>query len=156
MTVHPPLADAPVPPAVKRPPRGATSLFEIPFASAMNELDLALLERALDLTMRRHAKMHPRPDSPGFTQLDHYSGLFLERGVVEGRWMLEARTWGHPAPQSVHEWHVVAAGAAHQLDATVTRPQRLGVIAPEVPDRPLGRAANKRLARIRRRMLGLP
>jgi hypothetical protein len=143
-------------PSSGRPARGASTLFEVPFASAMSELDLALLERALDLSIRMHAKMHPRPDSPGFVRLDHYSGLFLERGAAEGQWMLQARTWGHPAPQSVHEWHVVAAGAAHQLDPTVTLPKRLCASAPETPDRPLGRAANKRLARIRRRMVGLP
>ncbi|MHB1570484.1 MAG: hypothetical protein ACYCXW_18680 [Solirubrobacteraceae bacterium] len=142
-------------PSPGRPPRGATTLFEVPFASAMSDLDLALLERALDLTIRTHAKMHPRPDSPGFTRLDHSSGLFLERGAAEGHWMLQARTWGHPAPQSVHEWHVVAAGAAHQLDPTVTLPKRLSASAPETPNRPLGRAANKRLAQIRRHMVGL-
>jgi hypothetical protein len=135
-------------------PRGATTLFEVPFASAMSELDLALLERALDLSLRMHAKMHPRPDSPGFVRLDHYSGLFLERGAAEGHWMLQARTWGHPAPQSVHEWHVVAARGAHQLDPIVTFPSAYAP-APETPNRPLGRAANKRLARIRRRMVGL-
>jgi hypothetical protein len=107
-----------------RPARGATTLFEVPFACAMSELELALLERALDLSIRMHAKMHPRPDSPGLVRLDHYSGLFLERGAAEGQWMLQARTWGHPAPQSVHGWHVVAAGAAHQLDPTVTLPER--------------------------------
>jgi len=103
----------------------------------MSDRALALLERALDLTIRMHAKMHPRPDSPGFTRLDHFSGLFLERGAAEGQWMLQARTWGHPAPQSVHEWHVVAAGAAHQLDPTVTLPKRVGASAPETPSRPL-------------------
>jgi hypothetical protein len=70
-------------PASGRPPRGATTLFEVPFASAMSDRALALLERALDLTIRMHAKMHPRPDSPGFTRLDHFSGLFLERGAAE-------------------------------------------------------------------------
>ncbi len=77
------------------PPRGATTLFEVPFAGAMSGLDLALLERTLDLSIRMHAKMHPRPDSPAFVRLDHYSGLFLERGAAEGQWMLQARTWGH-------------------------------------------------------------
>ncbi len=122
----------------------------------MSDLDLALLERTLDLSMRLHAKMHPRPDSPGFARLDHYSGLFLECGAAEGQWMLQARTWGHPAQESVHEWQVVAAGAAQQLDPTVILPQRLGASSREIPDRPPGRAANKRLARFRRRMVGLP
>lgn len=136
-------------------PRGATALFEVPFASAMSELDLALLERRLDLSTRVHAEMHPRPDSPAFVRLDRYSGLFVECGAAEGQWMLQARTYGRPAPQSVHEWHVVAAGGAHQLDRTVTLPKRLCASAPDTPDRQLGRAANKRLARIRRRMVGL-
>ena len=121
----------------------------------LSGLDLALLERTLDLSIRMHAKMHPRPDSSAFVRLDHYSGLFLERGAAEGQWMLQARTWGHPAPQSVHEWHLVAAGGAHQLDPTVTLPKRLCASAPDTPDRQLGRAANKRLARIRRHMVGL-
>src|SRR5581483_6650333 len=97
-----------------------------------------------------------RHDTPGFARLDHYSGLFLKRGMVEGEWLLEARTWGRPAAQSVHEWHVLAAGAAHQLDPTVTFPERLESSGREIADRPLGRAANKRLARFRRRLVGLP
>jgi hypothetical protein len=122
----------------------------------MSDLDLALLARTLDLSTRRHAKMHPRPDSPGFARLDHDSGLFLECGADEGQWMLQARTWGHPAPESIHEWHVVTAGAAHQLDPTVILPERLSASSPEIPDRQVGRAANKRLGWLRRRMLGLP
>jgi hypothetical protein len=55
-----------------------------------------------------------------------------ESGSVKGQWMLEARTWGHPAPQSIHEWHVLAAGAAHQLDPTVSLPERLTVTTPEM------------------------
>jgi hypothetical protein len=120
-------------PSSGRPPRGATTLFEVPFESAMSDLDLALLERMLDLSIRIHAKIHPRPDSPGFIRLDHYSGLFLERGAAEGQWMRQARTWGHPAPGSVHEWHVLAADAAHQLDPTVTLPERLSACSPRNP-----------------------
>jgi hypothetical protein len=112
-------------PASGPPPQGATTLFEVPFASAMSDRELAVLERALDLSIRMHAKMHPRPDSSGFMRLDHFSGLFLERGAAEGQWMLQARTWGHPAPQSVHESHVVAAGAAR------ARPHRHPFQAPE-------------------------
>ncbi|MDQ6816105.1 MAG: hypothetical protein M3018_01695 [Actinomycetota bacterium] len=122
----------------------------------MSDWDLALLAQMLELTTRMHPKSHPRQDTPGFARLDHYSGLFLKRGVIEGEWILEARTWGHPSAQSVHEWHVLAAGAAHELDPTVISPERLRASLPEIPDRPLGRAANKRLARIRRRLVGLP
>lgn len=138
-----------------QPTGGAVTLFEIPFASAMRDGDLALLARTLDLSMRFHPKTSPRHDSPGLGRLDRDSGLFLNRGVDEGQWTLTARTWGHPAAQSVHEWHVLAAGGAHQLDPSVTRPERLTVSRPELPDRPLGRAASKRFARIRRRMVGL-
>jgi hypothetical protein len=135
---------------------GAVTLFEVPFASVLNDFDLALLAQMLNLSTRMHPKDRPRHDTPGFARLDHYSGLFLKRGAIEGDWILQALTWGHPAAQSVHEWHVLAAGAAHQLDPTVTSPERLDASSLEIPDRPLGRAANKRLARIRRRLVGLP
>jgi hypothetical protein len=137
------------------PGRDLTTLFEVPFASAMSDLDLAQLERTLDLSVRPDAKRDPRPDSLGFACLDRDSGLFLEPRAGEGQWVLQARTWGHPAPESVHEWHVVAAGGAHMLDPTVVPPERLKASAPEVAFRPLGRAANKRLSRFRRRMGGL-
>src|SRR5581483_1341026 len=137
-------------------------LFEVPFASAMSDHDLALLARMLDLWTRVQPTTHSRHDAarrhdtPGFARLDHYSGLFLKRSVVEGEWLLQARTWGHPAAQSVHEWLVLAAGAAGQLDPTVTPPERLDAGAREISDHPLGRAGNKRLARLRRRLVGLP
>ena len=69
--------------------------------------------------------------------------------------MLEARTWGQPAPESVHEWQVLAAGAARLLDPVVTFPERLTAVSPGYPMRPVGRAANKRLAGFRRRITGL-
>ena len=137
------------------PAHDATTLFEVPFASAMSDSDLALLERALDLTLSKDAKMDPRPDRLGFARLDRDSGLFLEPRATDGQWMLHARTWGHPASDSVHEWHVEAAGGAHMLDPTVLPPERLKASSPEVAFRPLGHAANKRLSRFRRRMGGL-
>ena len=146
--VRPPYADAD-----GEQPHGALTLFEISFASAMSDLDSALLARTLDLSGPMHPKA--RREIHGVARLDHYSGLFLDPGAAEGTWTLEARTWGHPAAQTVHEWQVLAAGAAHQLDATVTIPPRLSTGLSEIPDRPLGRAGNKRLARIRRRMVGL-
>jgi hypothetical protein len=149
------LADVPAP-ASAPPAQGPTTLFEITFATAMTDGDLALLVRALDLSRRMHPPMHPRHESPGLARLDHNSGLSLKRGSTDGHWTLQAQTWGHPAPRSVHEWHVLAAGAAHQLDPTVALPERLNGSAPEIPDRPLGRAANRRLAGFRRRMVGLP
>jgi hypothetical protein len=131
----------------------STTLFEVPFASAMQDGDLALLARRLDLST--HTPLLPSHDSLGFARLDHSSGLFLERGGAEGHWTLRARTWNHPASQSIHDWHVLAASAANELDSTVLLPERLGTSVPEVRDRVVGRAQNKRLARIRRHMCGL-
>ena len=138
-------------------------LFEVPFASVMSDRDLALLARMLDLSTRIEPTIRPRHDTaprhhtPGFARLDHYSGLFLkQRDKVNGEWLRLAQTWGRPAAQSVHEWHVLAAGAARKLDPTVAPPERLDAGAREISDRPVGRAANKRLAQIRRRLVGLP
>ena len=99
--------------------------------------------------------MLPRSDSSGLARLDHDSGLFLTRGEDEGDWTLEARTWGQPSAQSVHEWQVTAAVAAHRLDPKVILPERLTVSPAQIPDRPVGRAANKRLAQVRRRLAGV-
>jgi hypothetical protein len=136
--------------------RGGTVLFEVPFTSVLSDSDLAVLAHVLDLSTHMYPKMHPDPNSPGVARLDHFSGLFLERGVEKGRWVLEALTWGKPAPQTVHEWQVLVAQAARQLDPRVPRPERLLVPERETRDRPLGQAANKRLARFRRRIVGLP
>jgi hypothetical protein len=135
--------------------RGPATLFEVSFASAMSDSDLALLARTLDMTLHPYPKLRPSPASPGIVRLDHYSGLFLKHGAIEGQWVLEARSWGHPAPQNSHEWHVLAAGAARLLDPSVAFPERLATGSPEPPMRPVGRAANKRLSRIGRRILGL-
>jgi hypothetical protein len=82
-------------------PRVATTLFEVPFASAMSGLDLALLERTLDLSIRMHAKMHPRPDSPAFVRLDHYSGLLY--AALDG-WRREMVERGSELLQSASSW----------------------------------------------------
>jgi len=119
----------------------------------MTDSDLGLLARTLDMTTHMDPKMRPSPNSPGVVRLDHFSGLFLKRGAEEGQWVFEARTWGHPASESVHEWHLLAADAAHLLDPTVIRPDRLIASSPETVTRAPGRAANKHLARIRRRGL---
>jgi hypothetical protein len=130
-------------------------LFRVSFVSAMSDCDLALLARLLDLSTHMYPKMRPDPNSPGVARLDHFSGLFLSRGATAGRWVLEARTWGLPALQSVSEWNLLAIWAARQLDPSVTLPRRLTAISPEIPTRPLGRAATKRLARICRHIVGL-
>ena len=133
---------------------GATTLFQVPFASAMSDSDVALLVRTLDLTTHMYPEPRRSP-APGAVRLDHSSGLFLELGAAEGQWVLEGRTWGHPAPETVHEWLVLAAGAAHLLDPSVLFPERLPVVSPDYPMRPVGRVANKRLAAFRRRITGL-
>ena len=135
--------------------RGPATLFEVSFASAMSDSDLALLARTLDMTFHMDPKLRRSPAGLGIVRLDHYSGLFLKRGAVDGEWVLEARTWGHPAPQNTHEWHVLAAGAARLLDPSVAFLERLAAVSTEYPMRPVGRAANKRLSRIGRRILRL-
>ena len=136
--------------------RGGKVVFEVPFESAMSDADLALLARVLDLSTHMYPKMRPDPNSPGVARLDHFSGLFLERGADESQWRLEGRTWGTPAPETVHEWHVLAAQAARQLDPAVTLPEPMPDTRPRTPDRPLGHAANGRLSHLRRRLAGLP
>jgi hypothetical protein len=131
------------------PEQRGVELFKVSFSSAMSEDDLALLALMLELSIRADH------DSPGFARLDHYSGLFLIRGSAERQWKLEARTWGHPASQSIHEWHVLAAGAAHLLDPSVSIPERLTDSSPPVVERQVGHAANKRFSALRRRMVGV-
>jgi hypothetical protein len=121
----------------------------------MSDHDVALLVRTLDLTTHMSPGLSGSPASPGAVRLDHYSGLFLERGPADGRWMLEARTWGHPAPETVHEWQVLAAGAARLLDPAVMFPDRLTTVSPAYPTIAVGQAANNRHARIGRFILGL-
>lgn len=133
---------------------GPATLFEVPFTSEMSDADIAVLVRALDLTTHMHPKLHGHPTSPGAVRLDHQSGLFLERGALDGRWVLEGRSWGRPASESVHEWHVLAAGAARLLDPVVDFPDRLAGVPLEYPLRPVGWAANRRLAGFRRRITG--
>ncbi|HZL48021.1 MAG TPA: hypothetical protein VFC30_03295 [Solirubrobacteraceae bacterium] len=123
----------------------------------MSDQDAALLSRTLDLTTHLHPKLYNSPTSPGVVRLDFDSGLFLQRGPTEGRWVLEGRTWGHPAPSTVREWHLRAAAAARRLDPAVTVPPRLtSTPSTAMPSRPQSRAANHRLARIARHIRGLP
>ena len=136
--------------------RGGKVMFHVPFRSAMSDADLVVLTHVLDLSTHMYPKMRPDPNSPGVARLDHFSGLFLERSADEGPWILEGRTWGKPALETVHEWHLLAAQAARQLDPDVALPEPMHDTRPSTPDRPLGQAANKRLARLRRRLAGLP
>jgi hypothetical protein len=144
-------------PTAARHGSGGRVLFEVSFASAMSDSDLARLARVLDLSTHMHPKMRPDPTSPGVVRLDHFSGLFLERGETAGQWVLEARTWGNPTPESVHEWHLLAAGAAHQLDPAVPAPERLSrQTRLEVSDPAVGEVLNRPLAAPRRHLVGLP
>ncbi len=136
--------------------RGGRVLFEIAFQSAMSDSDVARLARTLDLWTHMHPKMRPDPTSPGVARLDHFSGLFLERGAEDGKWVLEARTWGSPAPESVHEWHMLAAQAARQLNPGVHLPERAQQPPAETPDRLLGHVQNKRVGALGHRLVGLP
>ena len=131
-------------------------LFAVPFKSPMTDADLALLARLLDLSTHMHAKQRPNPTSPGVARLDHFSGLYLEHGPSEGEWVLEARTWGHPAPETVHAWHLLTTLAAHELDPTVSPPKRLPARAVEVAVRPVEEVCNRRFAQFRRHLVGLP
>ena len=151
-----PARDAAALPHINPHHRGGKVMFQVPFTSAMSDADLAVLAHVLDLSTHMYPKMRPDPNSPGVARLDHFSGLFLERGADEGQWMLEGRTWGKPAPRTVHEWHLLAAQAARQLDPDVTLPEPMPNAHASTPDRPRGRAANRRLGRLRRRMAGLP
>jgi hypothetical protein len=130
-------------------------LFEVFFSSDMSESDLALLVRALGLSLHTHPKTSPDPASYGIARLDYGSGLFLKPGPTQQQWLLQARTWSNPQPQTVHEWHLLACGAACQLDPTVKPPERLPSKASDGPTRPVGEAANRRLSGIRRRLVGL-
>ncbi len=143
-------------PAAGGPPAsGAVTLFDVRFATGMSESDVALLARELDLCANLRSEATPGTDNLGFARLDHSSGLFLKPGMVDGQWILRAQTWGRPAPRTVHGWHVLAAAAVRRLDPTVSVPDRPPDEAPQIPDRRVGRAANKRLTRIRRRLVGL-
>jgi hypothetical protein len=127
--------------------RGGTILFEVPFTSAMSDDDLSVLANALDLWRHMQPKMRPSPTSLGVARLDHFSGLFLERDGDDGHWVLHARTWGQPAPQTVHDWHLVAAQAARQLDPSVRLPGPISKLAsqPGLPEH--ARIVRRRLTR---------
>jgi hypothetical protein len=139
---------------VQESPGGAVELFTIPFASAMSDDDVSSLIRAADFPARVSTTKAPREERVGPARLDYQSGLFLMAGPDEGRWALQARTWGHPGPHSVHRWKVMAAGAARQLDPSVPLPERWPDASPAVSATHVGSVSNKRLASFRRRLYG--
>lgn len=146
----------PASPALNPHGRGGTVLFEVPFTAPAGEFALARLAHVLDVWTHTQSKTRPDPNSPGVVRLDRHSGVFLERGDDDGRWLLQGRTWGDPSPRTVHEWHLLAAQAARQVDPRVALPERLSAAGPTTTDRPLGEAANKHLTGVRRRLVGLP
>jgi hypothetical protein len=143
------------PPTPDRHGRGGQVLFVVPFRSEMTEADLARLARMFDLSTHMYPKQRPNPTSPGMARLDHFSGLYFERGASDGEWVLEARTWGRPALESVHEWHLLAAQAAHQFDRSVTMPERLPAALVQIAERPVEEVQNRRFAVLRRHLVGL-
>lgn len=143
-------------PHPERLARGGQILFEVPFRSAIGDFELARLAGTLDLVTHMYKKLPVDPNGPGVARLDHFSGLYLERGERAGEWVLRARSWRAPSQRRVHEWHMLAAVAAQELDPSVGLPEPLPPAVPEPEDRQVGEVANRRLARLRRHLAGLP
>lgn len=154
-TASAPVSKAPVP-AINPHDRGGRVLFEIHFTRSMTDADLDLLRRQLDMTLHTAHKLPVDPNSPGVTWLDRFSGLYLEHGAGQDRWVLQARTWGEPPAATVHDWHVCAAQTARLLDPRVRRVERWLHAEPDVAQRPVGGAQNRRVAGVRQRLVGLP
>lgn len=136
--------------------RGGAVVFEVCFRSSMTGRDLELLRSQLGMTTHVEHKLPVDPNSPAHAQLDQGSSLLLEPGTARDQWILQARTWLKPSARTVHDWQVQVALVAHQLDPAVVLPDRLPMASPATPQRPVGRAANRRLAAARRRLAGLP
>jgi hypothetical protein len=149
----PTVRSAPMPGRV--PEVAAVKLFTVPLTSAMSDRDLASLALALDFDARVAVAGSPPEARLGSARLDHDSGLFLEPGEGPGQWVLVARTWGHPDPESVHRWNVSAATAARRIDPTVELPKRQRDEATATSEGRVGRAENSRFAGLRRRLTGV-
>jgi hypothetical protein len=106
-------------------------MFIVPFHTAMGDADIHRLNSVLDMRTHLHPKLHASPASAGVSRLNFHSGLFLIRGDGSREWRLEGRTWDVPAPETVHEWHLVAADAARLLDPAVPVPPRLETAGPD-------------------------
>jgi hypothetical protein len=133
----------------------AVTLFAIPLTSTMSERDVSSLVLALDFDTQSVAAGSPPEARLVSARLDHDSGLYLKAGEAGGRWVLEARTWGHPDAESVHRWNVSTATAARRIDPTVELPQRLTRGTPAVSDGHVGHVENTRFAGLRRRLTGV-
>jgi hypothetical protein len=148
----PTVRSTPVPGRV--PETAAVKLFAIPLTSTMSDSDVSSLVLALDFDTRTAAAGSSPEARLVSARLDHDSGLFLEPGDGQGQWVLEARTWGHPDPDTVHRWNVSAATAARRIDPTVELPQRRPDAGPMVSGGHVGRVENTRFAGLRRRLTG--
>jgi hypothetical protein len=137
------------------PARVPVTLFQVTFTAAMDGEDLAVLAGALDMPTTLRSGRDASERDLGFARLDHFSGLFLRRGTVEGDYVLQAVTWGHPGREAIHRWHVAAAAAARQLDPSVKAPDRAANTAPPISVGHVGRSSNRRMSRLRRRLVGV-
>jgi hypothetical protein len=151
--MQPTVRSTPVP--GRLPEVSAVTLFAVPLVSSMTDRDVSSLVLALDFDTQAVAAGSPPEARLVSARLSHDSGLYLKAGEGEGRWVLEARTWGHPDADSVHRWNVVTATAARRIDPTVELPQRRPEAGPEVSDGHVGRVENTRFAGLRRRLTGV-
>jgi hypothetical protein len=135
--------------------KGANTLFDVNFSSAMTEADRAVLSTRLGLTSHVVPQADPSQGDVRFSRLDNSSSLFLQPGSEAGTWLLQGRTWGDPSAQNVHDWHVVAAYAAQLLDSSVTPPGRRPISQTTAPQRDVSASQNKRFSQIRRRLVGM-
>ena len=143
-----PLQAAPV--AAAATARRYRVMFVVPFQTAMSDADIHRLTSVLGLDTHLHPKLRGSPASPGVSRLDFFSGLFLVRGDGPQDWRLEGRTWGAPATESVHGWHLLAADAARLLDPTVPVPSRLDHRLVTTTGGRTGRRSRRRSRRRRR------
>lgn len=107
------------------------TLFSVPFHIGPGDDDLVRISSVLNMTLHLYPKLPLAADMPGVSRLDFFSGLFLVRGDAQDEWRLEGRTWGVPATENVHRWHLLATDAAHLVDPTVRRPSRLTAVSRE-------------------------
>jgi hypothetical protein len=135
--------------------KGARTLFEVHFASAMTEDNLSVLSSRLGLSTRLAPQTGIGQGDGRFARLDNSSSLFLQSDTTEGTWILEGRTWGDPSALNVHDWHVVTAYAAQLLDPTVRPPERQPTAASSIPQRSVSASQNRRFSGIRRRLVGM-
>ena len=123
-------------------------MFTVPFQTAMSDSDAHRLNSVLGMSMHLRPKLRSSPASPGVSRLDFVSGLFLLRGERPGDWRLEGRTWGAPAPETVHGWHLVAAAAARLVDPGVPVPPRLAAAELRTAPGPRPRRRRRRHSRL--------